>query len=155
MNLNKLNQRIKWFWLAQSVLITLIIGAVISTGLYLGAGRYTAYFALLPLIVALGAWYGIRRYANWGFQVRDDHLYIEHGVIKKVYSMVPYVRVQHIDTDRGPIDRALGLSTLRVYTAGSKGADIKVPGLNREKASQLQKKLRDSAINSEKGFDAV
>lgn len=155
MSLNKLNNRIKWYWLVQAAAISIIVGAAISTGLYLSAGGYTSYFAILPLIMAAGAWYGIRRFQNWGFEVRDDHLYIEHGVIKKVYSMVPYVRVQHIDTDRGPIDRVLGLSTLRVYTAGSKGADIKVPGLNREEASQLQKKLRDSAINSEKGFDAV
>jgi len=155
MSLRDLDSRIKWFWLFEAAVISIIIASVISTVLYLGAGRNAAYFAVAPLLVALGTWYGVRRYANWGFEVRDDHLYIEHGVLKKVYSMVPYVRVQHIDTDRGPIDRLMGLSTLRVYTAGSKGADIKIPGLEREEASRLQKKLRDSAIDSEKGFDAV
>jgi len=155
MSLRDLDSRIKWFWLFEAAVISMIIASVISTVLYLGAGRNAAYFTVVPLLVALGTWYGVRRYANWGFEVRDDHLYIEHGVLKKVYSMVPYVRVQHIDTDRGPIDRVMGLSTLRVYTAGSKGADIKIPGLEREEASRLQKKLRDSAIDSEKGFDAV
>ncbi len=154
MAFQKLDSRIKWFWLLEASVISLFVSLVLSALAY----EYTANavsFALMPLLVAAGAWYGLRRYANWGFEIRDDHLYIEHGVIKKVYSMVPFVRVQHIDTDRGPIDRMLGLSTLRVYTAGSKGADIKVPGLDREEASELQKKLRDSAIDSEKGFDAV
>jgi membrane protein YdbS with pleckstrin-like domain len=155
MSLNKLNEKIRYFWLLEAVVASVIIGVVIFAALYIFAGGYLGYASVMPVVTAVAAWYGIRRYANWGFEVRDDHLYIEHGVIKKVYSMVPYVRVQHIDTDRGPIDRVLGLSTLRVYTAGSKGADIKVPGLDREDASQLQKKLRDSAINSEKGFDAV
>jgi membrane protein YdbS with pleckstrin-like domain len=154
MAFQKLNSRIKWFWLLESSVISLFLSLVLSALAY----EYTANvasLALIPLVFALGVWYGYRRYMNWGFEIRDDHLYIEHGVIKKVYSMVPFVRVQHIDTDRGPIDRMLGLSTLRVYTAGSKGADIKVPGLDREEASELQKKLRDSAIDSEKGFDAV
>lgn len=154
MAFQKLNSRIKWFWLLESSVISLFLSLVLSALAY----EYTANvasLALIPLVFFLGVWYGYRRYMNWGFEIRDDHLYIEHGVIKKVYSMVPFVRVQHIDTDRGPIDRMLGLSTLRVYTAGSKGADIKVPGLDREEASELQKKLRDSAIDSEKGFDAV
>lgn len=107
------------------------------------------------LFLVIGAFYGLKRYSNWGFEVREDHLYIEHGVLKKTYSMVPYVRVQHIDTDRGPLDRILGLSILRVYTAGSKGADIRIPGIEKDRASELQEKLRDSAISSEKGFDAV
>lgn len=154
MSLNKLNNKIKWFWVLQAVVISTFAGVILSGALYTFRNAIIV-LAMIPVLTIIGAWYGIKRYGNWGFEVRDDHLYIEHGVIKKVYSMVPYVRVQHIDTDRGPIDRLLGLSTLRVYTAGSKGADIKVPGLEREEASQLQKKLRDSAINSEKGFDAV
>jgi membrane protein YdbS with pleckstrin-like domain len=153
MDLQSLNESVKHLWTATSALIFLVIGAIISGLLSIAIGA--SAFVLALLFLALGAFYGSKRYSNWGFEVRDDHLYIEHGVLKKTYSMVPFVRVQHIDTDRGPVDRLLGLSTLRVYTAGSKGADIKIPGIEREKASELQKKLRDSAISSEKGFDAV
>lgn len=154
MAFQKLDTRIKWFWFFEASVISITIALVVSSLAY-DLTSNIASLALIPPVFGLGVWYGVKRYANWGFEIKDDHLYIEHGVIKKVYSMVPFVRVQHIDTDRGPIDRMLGLSTLRVYTAGSKGADIKVPGLDREEASELQKKLRDSAIDSEKGFDAV
>jgi membrane protein YdbS with pleckstrin-like domain len=68
--------------------------------------------------------------------------------------MVPYVRVQHIDTQRGPVYRLLGLSKVVVYTAGSKGADVTIPGLSRSDASDVQEKLRDLAIESE-DMDAV
>lgn len=153
MSLQSLNSRIKYLWTATSALIFLIIGSIISGLLSTAIG--TSAFVIAPVFLALGAFYGLKRYGNWGFEVREDHLYIEHGVLKKTYSMVPYVRVQHIDTDRGPLDRMLGLSVLRVYTAGSKGADIRIPGLEKASASELQEKLRDSAISSEKGFDAV
>lgn len=153
MSLRSLNVRMKYIWVGTSAFLSLILGTVLTALLFSTVGA--AAFAFTVLLPAIGALYGLKRYSNWGFEVRDDHLYIEHGVLKKTYSMVPYVRVQHIDTDRGPLDRVLGLSKLRVYTAGSKGADIKIPGLEREEASQLQEKLRDSAISSEKGFDAV
>lgn len=153
MTLYSLNSRIKYLWTTVSAFLTFILGLVLTAVLYQFIGISSAVFAVLFLV--LGAIYGLKRYSNWGFEVREDHLYIEHGVFKKTYSMVPYVRVQHIDTDRGPVDRMLGLSTLRVYTAGSKGADIRIPGIEKQSASELQKKLRDSAIQSEKGFDAV
>lgn len=154
MDLLSLNLRIKWLWIIEGALTGLVLGAVFS-GTVFAILEQPLVLVLAPVIALIGALYGRERYSNWGFKVREDHLYIEHGVLKKTYSMVPYVRVQHIDTDRGPVDRALGLSTLRVYTAGSKGADIKVPGLEKGEASELQKSLRDSAISSEKGFDAV
>ncbi|MFQ3275383.1 MAG: membrane protein YdbS with pleckstrin-like domain [Candidatus Nanohaloarchaea archaeon] len=153
MNLIKLNSKIKYLWAFFGALLGLIVSGIFVGILYFFTGPISA--VIIPVFALLGVLYGLKRYSNWGFKVVDDHLYIEHGVIKKTYSMVPYVRVQHIDTDRGPIDRFLGLSTLRVYTAGSKGADIRIPGLDRQEASELQKKLRDAAISSEKGFDAV
>jgi membrane protein YdbS with pleckstrin-like domain len=67
---------------------------------------------------------------------------------------VPYVRVQHIDTSRGPIERAVGLSTLVVYTAGSRGADVTISGLTPPEADDLQTRLKVLAIESE-GEDAV
>lgn len=154
MTVRKLNPKTRFLWIIQASILSLILGTIIFAGLYSYTESMASAVAVI-LFLGIGTLYGIKRYGNWGFEVRDDHLYIEHGVVRKVYSMVPYVRVQHIDTDRGPLDRILGLSTLRVYTAGSKGADIKIPGLAREEASELQKKLRDSAISSEKGFDAV
>lgn len=152
--MRSLERKIKYLWTGISVFIGLIFGSIISGILYVITNSVLA-FAALPVLALLLGYYSILRYRNWGFELKEDHLYIEHGVLKKVYSMVPYVRVQHIDTNRGPVERVLGVSTLRVYTAGSKGADIKIPGLDREEAAELQKKLRDSAISSEKGFDAV
>lgn len=153
MTVKQLDKTIKYIWAATSGILTLFLGAILTGIAFSFIG--SAASLLLVVFLTTGIYYGLRRYANWGYEVKDDHLYIQHGVLKKTYSMVPYVRVQHIDTDRGPLERVLGLSTLRVYTAGSKGADIKIPGLEKQQAATLQKKLRDSAISSEKGFDAV
>ncbi|MFB6199545.1 MAG: PH domain-containing protein [Candidatus Nanohaloarchaea archaeon] len=152
--MKSLHARKKWLWILQAATIGLFAGFLLTIPVY--SFFKTSASLILPLIfTVLGIVYGFKRFKNWRFQQRDQYLYIEHGVLKKTYTMVPYVRIQHIDTDRGPIDRMLGLSNLRVYTAGSRGADIKIPGLNREEALKLQKQLRDTAIESEKGRDGV
>lgn len=151
--MESLDSKIKYVWILQFSLIGLVVGILIYVPLmkFLGA----AGLVIPVLTTALLFIYSFLKYRNWGFELREDHFYREHGVLKKVYSMVPHVRIQHIDTNRGPFERILGLSTLRIYTAGSKGADVKVPGLERRRAREIQERLREVAIESEKGFDAV
>lgn len=110
----------------------------------LGAGA----FAVLGLV-----WVHLR-FRIWNYRLRDDALYLERGVLRHVRTVAPHVRIQHVDTSRGPIERALGLSTLVVYTAGSRGADVSVPGLTPEEAADLQTRVKELAIAAE-GGDAV
>jgi membrane protein YdbS with pleckstrin-like domain len=75
-------------------------------------------------------------------------------VVTHVDSAVPYVRIQHVDTRRGPLDRVAGVTAVVVFTAGSRGADVTVPGLDPERARALQRRLRERAVESGAG-DAV
>ena len=52
--------------------------------------------------------------------------------------IVPFNRVQHIETHRNPVERKLGLSSLKLFTAGGMGADLEINGLNVERASQIR-----------------
>jgi membrane protein YdbS with pleckstrin-like domain len=104
------------------------------------------------LVVAL-SWVRLR-YRRWAFEVRPDALYLERGVVTHVRTVAPYVRIQHVDTQRGPLERWLGLSTLVVYTAGSRGADVAIAGRDRAEASDLESRVKQLAIEAE-GGDAV
>ena len=57
--------------------------------------------------------------------------------------------MQHVDTQRGMVDRLFGLSQVVVYTAGSRGADVGIPGLLPKDADDIQEKLRKVAFESE------
>jgi membrane protein YdbS with pleckstrin-like domain len=59
------------------------------------------------------------------------------------------VRVQHVDSRKGPLERVLGLGRVVVYTAGSRGADVAIPGLLADRADDVQETLRRLAIESE------
>ncbi|WP_459194281.1 PH domain-containing protein [Halosimplex sp. J119] len=133
--------------------------------LIVGAGTWAFAYEFLPLgrlqgaaavavaVFAVFTIYGIARsillYRSWRYVVREESLYLSRGVFTKVQTVVPYVRVQHIDTRRSAFERVLGLSTLVVYTAGSRGADVTIPGLRPEVAEDLQSRLERLAIASE------
>jgi membrane protein YdbS with pleckstrin-like domain len=117
----------------------------------------------LPLYVPVGVFvvlllagigFAVLRYRLWGYEVRDDSLYLERGVFTRVRTVVPFVRIQHVDSARGPVERLLGLASTVVYTAGSRGADVRVPGLTSDGSDELQDRLKQLAIRAE-GDDAV
>ncbi|MGA0058478.1 MAG: PH domain-containing protein [Planctomycetota bacterium] len=51
---------------------------------------------------------------------------------------------------RGPIERAFGLATLVVHTAGTEAASFRLPGLTADRAGQLR-----DAILEARGDDTV
>jgi len=106
------------------------------------------------LVGALGLVFAVLRYRRWRFELQADALYLERGVLTQVRTVVPFVRVQHVDTQRSPVERLLGLSSVVVYTAGSRSADVTLPGLTPDRADELQARLRELAVETDPG-DAV
>ncbi len=71
----------------------------------------------------------------WRYEIREEEIDIRHGVFIIRRTLIPMVRVQHVDTEHGPIMRLFGLATLRVSTAAS---EHRIPALSREKAAELR-----------------
>ena len=153
--MERLDRKMRNWWMASAALGGLVFGLVLGVVAYLAFEIVWLAVPAVVVLVPLWVVYSYFRYRNWMFDVHDDHLEIEYGVVWKVSVTVPYVRVQHIDTNRGPVERALGLATLRVYTAGSAGADLGIPGLARRRADRMQAELREKAIESDQGADGV
>ncbi len=81
------------------------------------------------------------RYRHWGFQVRDSDVFLRHGVLWRTTSVVPHGRIQHVDTQQGPIERSMGLASVVMFTAGTVGASLSIPGLVQEDAESLRERL--------------
>src|SRR6266513_3083645 len=58
----------------------------------------------LVAVAALPAawWLPRASYRHWRYQVAADALELQHGVVRRVHSAIPYFRVQHIDVAQGP-----------------------------------------------------
>jgi uncharacterized protein len=83
------------------------------------------------------------RYRAWGYAVRNTDLYLCYGVLFRTTSIVPYARIQHVDTRHGPLDRWLGLADLVVFTAGTRGAIVSIPALAMATAESMRDQLAE------------
>ncbi len=70
----------------------------------------------------------------WRYEIREDEIDIQHGIFIIRRTLIPMIRVQHVDTEYGPVMRYFGLATLRISTAAT---DHRIPALSKEKASEL------------------
>lgn len=147
--MESLEPRAAVVWVVRAV----IVAAAVAIGVAV-AGRFlpippVAAPAIGVGLAVLGSSHAVLRHRRFRFELRADALYLERGVIVHVSTVVPYVRVQHVDTRRGPLERMTGLATTVVYTAGSRGADVSVPGLSPARANDLRDRLRELAIERE------
>ncbi|KPM13195.1 hypothetical protein WG75_13230 [Citromicrobium sp. WPS32] len=123
------------------VALPLLIGALVAEYLtpfpnFLIAGPV----ALILLLVVIMLPH--RRYAVRGYALSEDRLRVVRGMMFHSDTVVPFGRVQHIDVDRGPIERYYGLATLQLYTAGSHGDVISLPGLAHQDALDMRETIR-------------
>ncbi len=96
---------------------------------------------LLPVLLAFSFWYAGRRFEAFRYALSPTDLGVRHGVLWKLARTVPRVRIQHVDIHSGPLDRALGLAQVSIYTAGSAGAVETIPGLDPKSAEALRDAL--------------
>lgn len=141
--MERLNPRVQAIWAVAALLSAAIFGGILAAALvfFLDRDLLIAGGVFLAF-AAIGIVHAVLRYRIWRFDVQDDALFLERGVLTRVRTVVPYVRVQHVDTQRNPLERIVGLSSVVVYTAGSRGADVTIPGLVPSRASELQQTLR-------------
>jgi uncharacterized protein len=120
----------------------------------LGALIATATLVLAAVVFELPAWIPILgatvvfavaiivprfRYRRWRYEIRSDDLYFSRGAFWLVRTLVPFDRIQYVETRQGPLDRSFGLHQLVVYTGAGRAGTI--PGLESGEAQQLRDEL--------------
>jgi len=95
-----------------------IFGLISGTNFFLPA-ILVYLFSFVFVLLLIGEFYTNLAYKNWKFELAQNELKIEKGIIWKKYSAIPYERIQNIEIRRGILARIIGFSTLDVQTAGS------------------------------------
>lgn len=81
------------------------------------------------------------RYQSWRYAIRPHDVLLHYGMLWRTRSCIPRLRIQHVDIESGPIDRAFGMVKLSLYTAGTASAVGTIPGLLPEDAEALRETL--------------
>ncbi|GAF14416.1 YdbS protein [Bacillus sp. JCM 19046] len=134
-------------WRIQNTFDTLLF-ALIPIGYYFGqAYIFESFYEWITFaLVGIVALYGIVRVGIWPtiqwhrfrYEVFDDEIDIQQGVIIVRRTLVPMVRVQHVDTDQGPILRRYKMAAVSITTAAT---THKIPTLFIEDADSLRDQI--------------
>jgi membrane protein YdbS with pleckstrin-like domain len=113
-----------------------------TQALDLGRWGTLALVALVWLaVIALATWFAYRRWLATAWKLDETGLHLKRGRLWRKEVLVPRSRVQHLDIERGPIERRYGLATLIVHTAGTRQHALRLAGLPDEDAVALRDAL--------------
>ena len=77
---------------------------------------------------------------RWGYAELEEDLYITRGALFRRLVVVPYGRMQYVDVQAGPLERAYGIARIQLHTA-SPGTSAHLPGLPADEAARLRDRL--------------
>ena len=86
-----------------------------------------------------------RRYHRLRYRLTGHTLHSVHGWMVQTDTVVPFVRVQHLDVIRGPLDKVFGTASLVVHTAGTHNSTVTINGLSPERAAEIRDVIRGHA----------
>jgi membrane protein YdbS with pleckstrin-like domain len=140
----RLSPKARWVWRAEWAFgsaVALAIGMAVA-GEAEGVLRALLWALPLASLVAGTALVPGLRYRRWRWEVREDEIDVQHGVLTLRRTLVPMPRVQHVETTRGVLEQALGLATVQVHTAAGSHT---IPLLDVADALQLRERIADLA----------
>jgi hypothetical protein len=108
----------------------------------------TPVSSLLPVLIGAIGLSAItvapdRIYRRLGYAIDGRLLRTVRGWIFHTDTVVPFVRVQHIDLTRGPFDKLFGTASLVVHTAGTHNSIVVLPGLSPDRAAEIREAIRN------------
>lgn len=129
-----------------SSLVTLALAGAVSWLLWYLDQPW--WLVALPLAVALvlgivATWVAPSiQWRRWRYAVTERDIELQRGVIIITRTLIPIVRVQHVDTRQGPILRRFGLAGIAIATAA--GTE-EIPALAMDVADDLRNRISDLA----------
>ncbi|PAQ14773.1 hypothetical protein CD798_09340 [Bacillaceae bacterium SAOS 7] len=82
------------------------------------------------------------RWNRWRYEVREQEIELQHGVMITRRTLIPMIRVQHVDTEQGPVLRKYGLAGIKISTAATVH---EIPAVEMEEAEEMRKMISNLA----------
>jgi membrane protein YdbS with pleckstrin-like domain len=75
---------------------------------------------------------------RWRYEVSEHEIDLQHGLFIVKRTLIPMIRVQHVDTKQGPLLRNYKLATVTISTAAT---IHEIPALSEEVADDLRNRI--------------
>lgn len=144
----RLDQRAKTLWRITGALGTLplLAGGAFASWILLRIADLPLLFGILPFLAALALFVALAsvvpglRWRRWRYEIRDDEVDLQRGILWITRTLVPLARIQHVDTQSGPLQRRFNLATVVFYTAA--GAN-RIPELSAPVAAEARDRIAE------------
>ena len=118
-----------------------IVAAAVADAATSGWVGLVAWLAALLVAVAAVVLVPELRWRRWRWEVREHEVDIRRGTLTVTRTLVPMLRVQHVDTRRDPLEQLFGLATVVFHTAAGENRIPALPldeaGIVRERVAEL------------------
>jgi len=129
------------------LLFAVFIALLIGSKYVIEEDGYQSNFAIVSSIIALillvNLIVALAGFKKRGFALREKDIVYTHGLITNHHVVIPFSRIQHVEQKRSFLARKLGLSNLKIFTAGESGSDLKINGLTQLQAQKIKTFLSD------------
>lgn len=124
----------------------LLLALSVSTLNFFFFEKLWIYIAGASLVTLLGiANIGVIpniRWKRWRYDVREHEIEYQHGLFVIKRTIIPMVRVQHVDSEQGPILRSYHLASIHISTAATQHT---IPFLNEQEAEEMRMRISELA----------
>ncbi len=124
-------------------LIPLFIAFLIG-GSAKSKGGYIFYSIMV--IAGIAAIYSIIAFFKYYFYLKEDHIIVNKGVLRKTKLEIPFERIQSINFEQNVIHRLFGVVKLNMDTAGSAKEEVQLNALNIDLAKRLRSHILSNRV---------
>lgn len=117
------------------VLIALLAIKFGFNAMFLGDYFWLAFVGVI-LLAVIQSIFVYLNFKTRKYGLREKDIIYAAGYITNQTTTLPFNRVQHIEISRSFLAQKLGLSTLKIFSAGESGGDIAIAGLPKEVADK-------------------
>jgi membrane protein YdbS with pleckstrin-like domain len=134
----------RWVWGGEQVLgwgVVVLIALAVAPQF---DGALAALARLVPIagLVVSAVLVPSLRWRRWRWEVRPEAIDIRHGTFTIRRTLVPMLRVQHVDTRRNPVEQSLDLATVVVHPAAGSHT---IPLLRLPDAAEVRDRIAELA----------
>lgn len=134
-------------------ILWLVILTAVAVGFYFGELPYQwMYYLIITIVltvVVTSYVLTIKGFRKKLYALREKDIIYKEGLFWRSQLLVPFNRIQHAEVNQGPLQRAFGLSELRIYTAGGSASDLAISGIAFKEAQSIKYYLLHKTASDE------
>ena len=94
--------------------------------------------AVFILLYVLRSVFIVLGFPKKGYLLREQDVSYRSGLLFYKLTTIPFNRIQHVEVSQNVFEKAMGLSSVKIFTAGGSVSDLSIPGLLPDKAHQME-----------------